>query len=92
MPPEIRASTPDDLPDLGRFLLDGFHAPEDSAFASAEVLRWKYFEPMGGDAGNLPGATWLAKKGPGGSSGTWASVRADCEGSGCLPRASRPFT
>jgi hypothetical protein len=62
MPHEIRASTPDDLRDLSRFLLEGFHAPEDSAFASSEVLRWKYFEPMGGDAGDLP-RSYLAREG-----------------------------
>jgi hypothetical protein len=62
MPPEIQASTPDDLPELGRFLLEGFHAPDDSAFASSEVLRWKYFEPIGGEAGDLP-RSYLARDG-----------------------------
>ncbi|WP_435010366.1 GNAT family N-acetyltransferase [Tundrisphaera lichenicola] len=47
---DIRPTTADDLPELGRFLVEGFHSPEDSAFAATEVLRWKYFDPIGEDS------------------------------------------
>ena len=39
---EIRPLAIDDLSDLGRFLVAGFHAPADSEFAAPDVLRWKY--------------------------------------------------
>ena len=42
---DIRPLTPDDLPELSRFLTAGFHAPPDADFAAPEVLRWKYLEP-----------------------------------------------
>ncbi len=42
---DIRPLTPDDLPELSRFLTAGFHAPSDADFAAPEVLRWKYLEP-----------------------------------------------
>lgn len=49
MLPEIRALQADDLADLSRFLIDGFHAPSDADFAALDVLRWKYLDPIGGD-------------------------------------------
>ncbi len=58
---EIRPTIPDDLPELGRFLTEGFHTPDDSAFASTEVLRWKYFDPRGDDAGEMP-RSYLARE------------------------------
>jgi hypothetical protein len=45
MPHEIRPLTPDDFPDLSRFLTEGFHAPSDARFAAIDVLRWKYWDP-----------------------------------------------
>src|SRR4051794_31773157 len=48
MIPEIRPLRPDDLPELSRFLLDGFHAPSDADFAAPDVLGWKYLDPIGG--------------------------------------------
>jgi hypothetical protein len=39
----------DDLSDVGRFLVAGFHAAPDADFAAPEVLRWKYLEPRGED-------------------------------------------
>jgi len=44
---DIRPLTLDDLPELSRFLIAGFHAPPDADFAAPEVLRWKYLEPLG---------------------------------------------
>jgi hypothetical protein len=44
---DIRPLTPDDLPELSRILIAGFHAPPDADFAAPEVLRWKYLEPLG---------------------------------------------
>ena len=41
----IRPLTPDDLPELSRFLTAGFHAPPDADFAASDVLRWKYLDP-----------------------------------------------
>ncbi len=46
---EIRPLVLDDLSDLGRFLIAGFHAAPDSDFAAPEVLRWRYLEPRGED-------------------------------------------
>jgi hypothetical protein len=43
---DIRPLTPDDLPELSRFLAEGFGAPPAADFAAPEVLRWKYLEPM----------------------------------------------
>src|SRR5690349_5531543 len=51
---EIRPLTPDDLPGLSRFLADGFGAPAGADFAAPDVLRWKYFDPRGDDAGDAP--------------------------------------
>jgi hypothetical protein len=49
MPLDIRPLTPDDLPDLSRFLTTGFRTPTDAVFAAPDVLRWKYFDPLGPD-------------------------------------------
>jgi hypothetical protein len=46
---EIHPLALQDLSDLGRFLVAGFHAPPDADFAAPEVLRWKYLEPRGED-------------------------------------------
>jgi hypothetical protein len=43
---DIHPLTPDDLPELSRFLTAGFHAPADADFAAPEVLHWKYLEPL----------------------------------------------
>lgn len=51
---QLRPMTPDDLPELSRFLTEGFHTPADSAFATPEVLRWKFFDRRGNDAGDAP--------------------------------------
>ncbi len=44
---DIRPLTLDDLPELSRFLTEGFHAPSDADFVALAVLRWKYLEPLG---------------------------------------------
>lgn len=46
MPHDIRPTAEDDLPELSRFLIEGFHAPADAPFAALDVLRWKYFDPI----------------------------------------------
>ncbi|WP_020467120.1 GNAT family N-acetyltransferase [Singulisphaera acidiphila] len=46
MIPEIRPLRPDDLQELSRFLIEGFHAPSDAAFAAPDVLGWKSLEPI----------------------------------------------
>lgn len=51
---DVRPLTPDDLPALRAFLTSGFHAPDDAAFAALDVLRWKYFDDRGPDAGPAP--------------------------------------
>jgi hypothetical protein len=48
---DIRPLEPDDLPALSRFLIAGFHAPDDAPFAAPDLLRWKFFDPRGGDEG-----------------------------------------
>ncbi|MFO0950586.1 MAG: acetyltransferase [Isosphaeraceae bacterium] len=60
MPQEIRPTTLDDLPELSRFLAEGFHAPADAPFSAPDVLAWKYLDPRGADAGDAP-RSWLAR-------------------------------
>jgi hypothetical protein len=60
MPFDIRPLTPDDLPDLSRFLTEGFRAPAGSAFAAEDVLRWKYLDDRGAEAGEAP-RSYLAR-------------------------------
>lgn len=43
----IRATEPDDLLELCGFLRAGFQEPADAPHFSHEVMRWKYFEPLG---------------------------------------------
>jgi hypothetical protein len=57
---DIQPLTAADLPELGRFLRRGFHAPDDAAFAAADVLGWKYFDSCGRDAGDAP-RSYLAR-------------------------------
>ena len=54
MPYDVRPTTETDLPELSRFLAAGFGAAEGAAFASVEVLRWKFFDPVGVDGGAAP--------------------------------------
>ena len=44
---DIQPLRPDDLPELSRFLVTGFHAPPDADFADPAVLRWKYLDAKG---------------------------------------------
>lgn len=57
---DIRPLTPEDLPELGRFLAGGFHAAPGAPFAAPDVLAWKYLDPRGGDAGDGP-RSYLAR-------------------------------
>ncbi len=45
MPYQIEPLRPEDLPALGRFLAEGFGAPEGAQFTAVDVLRWKYLDP-----------------------------------------------
>lgn len=54
MPHDIRPLTRYDLPELSRFLTEGFQASFDSAFAAVDVLAWKYLDPRGPEAGEGP--------------------------------------
>jgi hypothetical protein len=48
MAPVIEPLRLDDLPELSRFLIEGFQAaPAAAEFAEPDVLRWKFFEPRG---------------------------------------------
>jgi hypothetical protein len=38
----------DDIPELSRFLIDGFGVPASSSYFSHEVLSWKYFDGPNG--------------------------------------------
>ena len=38
----------DDLSDVSRFLIAGFHTAPDADFAAPEVLRWKYLDRLRG--------------------------------------------
>jgi hypothetical protein len=41
---------PEEIPEVSRFLVEGFEAPPDATFAAPDVLHWKYFDPRGGPA------------------------------------------
>ena len=60
MDSSTRATELTDLDELGSFLVEGFHAPPGSAFARAETLRWKYFDPQGGADPPQP-RSWLRR-------------------------------
>jgi hypothetical protein len=47
----IQETTPDELPELGRFLREGFQEPPEIAYFTEPALRWKYFEPCGVEFG-----------------------------------------
>ncbi|MDR3633490.1 MAG: acetyltransferase [Isosphaeraceae bacterium] len=63
MPHDIRPLAPEDIPELSRFLTEGFHTPPDAPFAAPDVLRWKYFEPSG--RADAP-RSWVAREEGGG--------------------------
>jgi hypothetical protein len=42
---DINPLQSEDIPELGRFLAEGFHADPGAEFAAPDVLRWKYLEP-----------------------------------------------
>jgi hypothetical protein len=42
---DIRPLEPDDIPEVSRFLVEGFRTPADADFAAPDVLHWKYLEP-----------------------------------------------
>jgi len=48
---QIQATTPNELPELGRFLREGFQEPPGIAYFTEAALRWKYFEPCGVEFG-----------------------------------------
>ncbi|HZW31858.1 MAG TPA: acetyltransferase [Isosphaeraceae bacterium] len=58
---DIRPLTPDDIPELSRFLTAGFQAPPESDYAAPEVLRWKYLEPPGACAGPAAPRSYVAR-------------------------------
>ena len=43
---DIQPLTVDDLSELSRFLIAGFHTQPDADFAALDVLHWKYVEPL----------------------------------------------
>lgn len=45
---KVRQIEESDIPAASRFLLAGFSAPLNDAFAAPDVLRWKCFDPRGG--------------------------------------------
>jgi hypothetical protein len=49
MPREIEPLEPSQIGELSRFLIEGFHAPNDAEFAAPDMLAWKYFDAIGRD-------------------------------------------
>ena len=47
---------PEEIPEVSRFLVEGFKAPPDATFAAPDVLHWKYFDPRGGP--EVPPSGW----------------------------------
>lgn len=58
MPHDILPLAPDDIPELSRYLTEGFGTAPDAPFAAPDVLRWKFFDPRG-DRG-AP-RSWIAR-------------------------------
>jgi len=58
MPYDIRPLAPDDIPELSRYLTEGFRAAPDAPFAAPDVLRWKFFDPRG--SSDAP-RSWVAR-------------------------------
>jgi hypothetical protein len=56
----IRPLVAEDLGELSGFLSRGFGAPVDADFADAEVLRWKYLEPVEASAEDLNALSLVA--------------------------------
>ena len=77
---DIRPLTPDDLPELSRFLTAGFHAPPDSDFAAPEVLRWKYLEPAGDETDLDTARSYVARDEGGRIVGHLGLCRTEFEG------------
>jgi hypothetical protein len=80
---DIRPLTPDDLPELSRFLTAGFQAPPAADFAAPEVLRWKYLGPEGpdGDGTDSDAArSYVARDEAGRIAGHLGLCRTDFEG------------
>jgi hypothetical protein len=77
---DIRPLTPDDLPELSRFLTAGFHAPPDADFAAPEVLRWKYLEPAGDVADAETARGYVARDEAGRIAGHLGLCRTEFEG------------
>jgi hypothetical protein len=47
---DVHPLQPEEIPELSRFLVEGFRVPRNADFAAPDVLRWKYFDPCGGSA------------------------------------------
>ena len=45
MPYQLKATTPDSLPEIVAFLRDAFQVPADSPNLNPRLLQWKYYEP-----------------------------------------------
>jgi hypothetical protein len=58
-PRQIVPLSVQDVPELGRFLAEGFQAPPNAEFAAPDVLRWKYLEPWGLDDGPRSYLVWI---------------------------------
>jgi hypothetical protein len=88
---EIRPLTPDDIPELSRFLTAGFQAPPDADYAAPEVLRWKYLESPGSGAGPTAPRSYVARDEAGRIIGHLGLCRTTFEGQslaageGCVP-------
>jgi hypothetical protein len=54
MTPQIRPIQQEDIPELSRFLIQGFKSPADAVYAREDVLRWKYFDPRGAQHEFMP--------------------------------------
>ncbi len=77
---DIRPLTPDDLPELSRFLTAGFHAAPDADFAAADVLRWKYLEPAGDEVDSDTARSYVARDEAGRIVGHLGLCRTEFEG------------
>jgi hypothetical protein len=96
----IHPLTPDDVPELSRFLSAGFHAPAEADFAAPEVLRWKYLEPLErgtdtslavGPAADAP-RSYIARDEAGRIIGHIGICRTEFQGAALTPAGGRAAT
>jgi hypothetical protein len=95
---DIRPLTADDIPELSRFLTNGFHTPPEADYTAPDVLRWKYLEPDGAamaepkDGGVIAPRSYIARDDTGAIIGHLGLCRTAFEGLALAAHGGRVST